>query len=103
MKRRLVARILAALVLAYAAAGACFYLAMRQPPETFGAIMARVPTLAMIVFPFEPLWTMARQGSLRPGDAAPDLALPPVNGGDPVRLSGQWRDRPVVLVFGSYT
>lgn len=42
------------------------------------------------------------RGSLRPGDAAPDLALAAYGGGT-VRLSELWRDRPVFLVFGSCT
>ncbi len=37
------------------------------------------------------------------GDAAPDFALRPLDGGRTVRLSQFKGDRPVVLVFGSYT
>lgn len=103
MKLKIVGRILGGLVLAYCVLSGSLYFAMRQPPETFGAIMAKVPMVAMIVLPFEPLWMSARKGSLNPGDAAPDLALPPVSGGALVRLSDQWRDRPVALIFGSYT
>jgi hypothetical protein len=42
------------------------------------------------------------RGSLRVGDAAPDLALAAYEGGT-LRLSELWRERPVVLVFGSCT
>jgi peroxiredoxin len=55
-----------------------------------------------IVLPFESLWMSARAGDLRPGDAAPDFSLPTQDRTSHVRLS-QFRGRPVVLVFGSYT
>lgn len=42
------------------------------------------------------------RGSLRVGDAAPDLTLPTYEGGT-VRLSSLWETRPVLLVFGSCT
>jgi hypothetical protein len=42
------------------------------------------------------------RGTLKAGDAAPDLALSTFEGGT-VRLSELWRERPVVLVFGSCT
>jgi hypothetical protein len=42
------------------------------------------------------------KGSLRAGDAAPDLTLAAYDGST-VRLSELWRERPVVLVFGSCT
>ena len=79
-------------------------LAMRQPPETFGALMARVPgPVAFMVLPFETLWMNARAGHLLPGDAAPDFTLKTLDGSTPVRLSS-FRDKsPVVLIFGSYT
>ena len=42
------------------------------------------------------------KGALKVGDQAPDLALPLYAGGE-VKLSELWRERPVVLVFGSCT
>jgi hypothetical protein len=42
------------------------------------------------------------RGTLKAGDAAPDLTLAAYGGGN-VRLSELWRERPVVLVFGSCT
>jgi hypothetical protein len=36
-------------------------------------------------------------------DVAPDFALPLVDGGGTARLSALLRERPVALVFGSYT
>jgi hypothetical protein len=76
---------------------------MRQPPETFGRIMSRVPTAAMIVLPFKPLWMSARAGTLQVGDRAPDFTLPDLRGERRVTLSDEYRHKPVVLVFGSYT
>ena len=37
------------------------------------------------------------------GEWAPDFALQPPDGGDTFRLSDYRGDRPVALVFGSYT
>jgi hypothetical protein len=42
------------------------------------------------------------RGTLRVGDAAPDLTLAGYDGST-VRLSELWRAKPVVLVFGSCT
>lgn len=95
---------LAASVLAlWMLATACLYAAMRQTPEAFGAIMARVPPVAMVALPFKPLWMSARGGRLRPGDVAPDFTLPILHGDRTVTLSAEYRQKPVVLVFGSYT
>lgn len=104
MKRlTLVGWILAGLALAYGITTGALYLAMRQPPERFGAIMSRFPMSAMSVLPFEQLWMSARRGALRVGDVAPDFALPTVDRSRVVKLSEELRERPVVLVFGSYT
>jgi len=65
--------------------------AMHQPPEVFGHVMAKMPTPAYFLFPFETMWSGARKGSLAIGGKAP------------VRLASLWTDKPVVLVFGSYT
>lgn len=87
----------------YGAATIGLYAAMRQTPERFGAIMARVPTFAMIVLPFKPLWYAARGGQLRVGDPAPDFTLPVLHREQTVTLANEYRHKPVVLVFGSYT
>jgi hypothetical protein len=87
----------------YVMASVAAYTAMRQPPERFGAIMAKVPMPAMMILPFKPLWMSARAGRLAIGDAAPDFALPTPDSSRTVKLSEEWRSRPVVLVFGSYT
>ena len=89
--------------LLWCAATAALYAAMRQPPEKFGAIMNRVPMVSMMVLPFEPLWNSARSGVLNVGDSAPDFSLPALNTQQTVRLSEEYRRKPVVLIFGSYT
>jgi hypothetical protein len=98
-----IVRVLAGLVLLYAVATAGMYVAMRQPPEKFGAIMAQVPMPAMSVLPFEPLWMSARAGTLNVGDQAVDFCLPALDPSRTVTLSDEYRERPVVLIFGSYT
>ncbi len=79
------------------------YSAMYQPPEDFGAIAAHIPMPVFMVLPFRPLWMSARAGSLAAGDPAPDFELPTVDHSAKVKLSGVYLERPVVLVFGSYT
>jgi len=102
--RKFLGLTLAGVVALYAILCACIYAAMRQPPERFGAIMQHVPeTVAFMVLPFRPLWMVARAGNLKVGDAAPDFALPAVDHSRVVNLSAEYRARPVVLVFGSYT
>jgi len=100
---RLVAAFVACCVFVWVVATAALYAAMRQPPETFGRIMSHVPSVAMIVLPFRPLWMSARSGHLEVGDPAPDFALPLLRGDRTVTLSNEYRQKPVVLVFGSYT
>ena len=102
MRRRLLL-VLVCLMLLYGLASLGLYVAMRQPPDKFGAIMSRMPTVAMIVLPFKPLWMSARAGKLSVGDVAPDFALPTVDHTRTVKLSEEYRGKPVVLLFGSYT
>lgn len=77
--------------------------AMRQPPEVFGHVMAKMPMPAYFVLPFETLWMRARAGHLSVGDAAPNLTVRKLEDHAPTDLASLWADRPVVLVFGSYT
>jgi len=44
-----------------------------------------------------------REGRLAVGDPAPDVALNAIDGGPDVQLAGLMRDKPLVLVFGSFT
>jgi hypothetical protein len=77
--------------------------AMHQPPEVFGHVMARMPMPAYFLFPFETMWTAARKGSLKTGDAAPDFTVQTLGTAAPLKLASLWAEKPVVLVFGSYT
>ena len=77
--------------------------AMHQPPEVFGHVMARMPMPAYFLFPFETMWSDARKGTLSPGDLAPDLTVETLDTKAPAQLASLWAEKPVVLVFGSYT
>ena len=103
MGKRRVAMILGTLVGLYAIGISLLYLAMLQPPDTFGAIMANVPGVSMMILPFRPLWMSARSGHLSVGDAAPDFELPVLGENRQIKLANEYREKPVVLVFGSYT
>jgi hypothetical protein len=77
--------------------------AMRQPPEVFGHVMAKMPMPAYFLFPFETMWSGARKGSLEVGGSAPDFNVETLDTKVPVKLASLWVEKPVVLVFGSYT
>lgn len=77
--------------------------AMHDPPAQFGHFMSKMPVAVFLVAPFESMWTRARAGSLQVGDAAPDFTLPTFDKSAQVNLETMRKDRPVVLVFGSYT
>jgi hypothetical protein len=77
--------------------------AMRQPPEVFGRVMSHMPMPAYFVLPFETLWNRARKGNLQVGDMAPAIQVKRLNETTAVDLGSLWTERPVVLVFGSYT
>jgi len=80
--------------------------AMLQTPARFGSFMKHVPgPLVWGTLPAPRMWLWARRGALVPGDSAPDFTLPRhADGGrDRVTLSSYRGQRPVVLVFGSYT
>ncbi len=100
---RTLLKIVAAAVVVWVLAVAGLYAAMRQPPATFGRIMAHMPMPAFLVLPFETLWMHARGGALAPGDAAPDFSLPTLDRSAQVQLSSFRGRMPVVLIFGSYT
>lgn len=76
---------------------------MSRPPERFGAIMRHFPMPALAIVPFETMWNVARGGTVRVGDIAPDFTLPTADRKSDVRLSSFRGRMPVVLVFGSYT
>jgi hypothetical protein len=96
--------LLLTLVVAYALFGGAVALAMLQPPERFGRIMTHLPApLVWGLLPAPRMWLWARAGRLQEGDPAPDFTLATFDHSRRVTLSSHRGDRPVVLVFGSYT
>ena len=90
----------------YAALFGVVLTAMLQPPAHFGLFMKHVPgVLVWGALPAPRMWLWARRGDLVPGAPAPDFTLPRHgdSGRDRVTLSSYRGNRPVVLVFGSYT
>jgi len=95
--------LVAGCALLYGASTAALYWTMHQPLDRFGAIMRHMPDVAMLVLPFRPMWMSARAGTLQPGDVAPDFDLPTVDHARRVRIADEFRGKPLVLIFGSYT
>jgi len=97
--------LLGGLALLWVLACGGLFAVMRQSPETFARVMARVPgPVAFLVLPFESLWMRARAGKLQVGDPAPDFSLMKLDKSSQIQLSALTaRRQPVVLVFGSYT
>lgn len=77
--------------------------AVMHHPVLFGRVMMHVPDPASRVIPFKRLWFAARGGSLKAGDPAPDFNLPTTDKKTYVKLSSLRGQRPVVLIFGSYS
>ena len=96
-------KVISGLLGAYLVLCVGLFAAMCQPPGVFGSIMSKVPMPLTMVFPFGPLWTLARSGNLEMGELAPDFDLPTPDKKSQVRLSSFRGHKPVVLVFGSYT
>jgi hypothetical protein len=82
-------------------AAALFYVMKR--PILFGKVMRHVPGPAMMAIPFKQLWFVARAGSLKRGDPAPTFSLPTPDKQASVSLASFRGQKPVVLIFGSYT
>lgn len=82
---------------------AVMFVVMLQPPLRFGQLMRHFPMWAMPLMPFEAMWNVARRGATRVGDVAPDFTLRTVDRQADVTLSSHRGNRPVVLIFGSYT
>ena len=77
---------------------------MYRPPAEFAAAVSYIPDIVKFgIVPFPRLWNQARGGNLRIGDLSPDFDLPALDKQSRVRLSSFRGQRPVVLVFGSYT
>jgi hypothetical protein len=94
----------------FAAAFAAVYLLMAaglltvmRRPILFGEVMRHVPEPMMMLVPFKQLWFLARAGGLKAGDPAPNFDLPAADKQSSVSLASFRGERPVVLIFGSYT
>ena len=101
--RRAMGALLLVLVCGYAALLFSVNRAMHRSPEEFGRFMMKMPTAVFLVAPFETMWTRARAGHLNVGDPAPDFTLATLDKTAHVSLASLRNDKPVVLVFGSYT
>ena len=98
-------KVLGVLALLWVLACTSLFAVMRQSPDKFARVMAKIPgPVAFLVLPFETLWTHARSGGLQVGDPAPDFSLMKLDKSAAIQLSALTAARqPVVLVFGSYT
>lgn len=103
MLRRVIGTVLLLLVVGYAALLFSVNRAMHRSPEEFGRFMMKMPSAIFLVAPFETMWTRARAGHLNVGDTAPDFTLATLDKSSHVSLASLRNDKPVVLVFGSYT
>jgi hypothetical protein len=101
-KRRL-RQIATPLMALYLAGLAGFDYAMHRPPATFSRVMIHVGPVPFLLFPFETMWKNARAGHVHVGDQSPDFTLPLLDHSGSVTLSSFQGQKPVVLVFGSYT
>ena len=60
LRKKLLLQILAVLAVLYASFAGLVVWAMRQPPETFGRVMAHMPgPVPFLIFPFESAWLRA--------------------------------------------
>lgn len=96
-------KIAGALAALYAVVTAALFSIMLQSPDKFAGTMKYVPWPAFLVLPFKPLWNVARKGHLAVGDMAPDFSLESPDHKSTFQLSSMRGQKPVVLVFGSYT
>jgi len=100
---RKILKIASVVVILYAMVSAALFAIMLQSPDKFAGVMRYVPWPAFVVLPFKPLWRVARRGSHSVGDMAPDFSLESPDHKSTVQLSSFRGEKPVVLVFGSYT
>lgn len=98
-----VLKVVGAVVVIYVLISGALFVAMLQSPDVFARTMRHVPWPAMAVLPFKPLWNLARQGRVRVGEMAPDFDLESTDHQGHFQLSALQGQKPVVLVFGSYT
>ena len=98
-------RVLVVIVICYGLLFSSVAIAMQQTPERFGAFMRRMPPAVVWgALPAPRMWLWARKGRLTKGDLAPDFSLRTARDrSQRVTLASYRGQRPVVLVFGSYT
>ena len=101
--RKWLLRVVIGLAAVWVAGCALVYYWMTLPPEEFAKNFARLPMISFLVLPFERMWNNARAGALEVGQAAPDFDLQTLDKSARIRLSSFRGERPVLLVFGSYT
>jgi hypothetical protein len=101
--KKTIATVLVAIFVLWLAFVAFMWRIMYRAPEDFARVMSHLPWEVFLVVPFETLWTRARAGHLRLGDAAPDFVLSKLDHSATVRLSEINAKQPVVMIFGSYT
>ena len=100
---KILAKVALVFVGLYVALTALLFGVMLQSPDRFAATMKHVPWPVFAALPFKPLWQVARAGQVSVGDMAPDFSLESADHKSPFRLSSLRGEKPVVLVFGSYT
>ena len=100
---KVIAKITIALAALYATLSAVLFAVMLQSPDRFAATMKHVPWPVFATLPFKPLWNVARKGAVNVGDIGPDFLLESPDHKTNFRLSSLRGEKPVVLVFGSYT
>lgn len=93
----------AGLVLLYSTTAVVLFVLMGRSNLVAGKTLALVPGPAFALLPMERMWCQARKGDLAVGQAAPDFELAARDGSGRVRLSSVRQEKPVVLVFASYT
>ena len=100
MLHRIIGAVLLLLIVGYAALLFSVNHAMHRSPAEFGRFMTRCPHSTAST---RTMWTRARAGHLNVGDPAPDFTLATLDKSAHVSLASLRNDKPVVLVFGSYT
>ncbi len=81
---------------------------LRWAGIALGVAVIGVASWALVTIGPSNIWGMLRydtreEGALKVGDRAPDVSLLALDGRTRVRLSEQMGERPLVLIFGSYT
>jgi hypothetical protein len=100
---KMILKIIASVAALYVLITGAFFVVMSQSPEKIAKTMMHVPWAAFRVFPLRTVWMNARSGPVRQGEMAPDFSLETTDHRSHFQLSSLRGQKPVVLVFGSYT